>query len=265
MRLQLIDYLTRHRGALAADTELRAAIASAPGGTVYDLFLAGNMARIGQIEAAIETVRAAVQRVPAGPSHTRAQVGLARLMMQKGDEDLARALLDRVLKDDPDNNDALVLRADILTRKGAASQAISDLLAVTARQPTNAAAFERLASAYLQQGRGEEAVAALKRVVDVNPSDLRPMQRLVNLERSLDRLPDAQSGLHAFVRRNPDSLEGRVADVRLTIESKDWTAAQAGIDGLRALPGSSEVSLALSAEVKEGLGLSAEAADYISA
>lgn len=260
MRLQLVGYLARHRDAAAAEAELRTAIAATPDDSAYDLILAANMAASGRSDEALTLLRAAVARLGDRPARAGAQLGLARLLIGKNDIAAASATLDEILKAQPADNEALLLRADLLLRNGDATRATADLLAVTGRQPTNTAAFDLLAKAFLQLGKTEDAADALKRNADVKPGDLPATLRVVDLYGSLGKVAEARAAIGRFVSRNPNDREGRAAEIRLLLVTKDWSAAQGKIDQLVRVPDASEFSTQLTAEMKEARGQTAEAA-----
>ena len=260
MRLQLVGYLARHRDAAAAEAELRSAIAASPDDSAYDLILAAKMAASGRSDEAVALLRAAVTRLGDRSAGAAAQLGLARLLIGKKDIPAATSTLDAILKAQPNNDEALLLRADLLLRNGDATHATADLLAVTGRQPTNTVAFELLAKAFLQLGKTEDAADALKRNADVNPGDLAATIRVVDLYGSLGKVAEARASLGRFVSRNPNDREGRAAEIRLLLVTKDWNAAQGKIDQLVRVSDATGLSTQLTAEMKEARGQNADAA-----
>ena len=257
--LQLATFLLRHDRPDAADAVLGDAIAADPQGSAYDLARADILIRRGRADEAVAGLRTAVQRLTDGPARNAARLGLARLLVARNDREGARALIEDALKTEPNNDLALIMRADIAP-PDASAQALADLLAVTGRQPNNPAPFASLAALYLRLDKKAEALAALTRIADLAPHDLAASLRVVDMATSLDRPDDAKGALDAFVMRNPDVVAGHVAQTRLAIIRRDWFAADRDVDALRPLPGGADVARQLTAAIKEGRGQWAEAA-----
>jgi Flp pilus assembly protein TadD len=60
--------------------------------------------------------------------------------------------------------------------------------------------------------------------------------------------------------RNPASVDARIIQVQLAIQTKDWAAADAALAQLRKIPGSVQKTIGLDAEIKEARGLKSDAA-----
>lgn len=254
MRLALIGFLDRHDGAAAADGEMQAAITAFPQDSAFDLLRAERLLRAGQADAAADGLRAAVARIKDGPARQAAQVGLARLDIDRGDVPDARKLLDEVVTAKADNDDALLLRATLALQSGDAAKAVPDLLAIASRQPRNPAPFSLLADAYTQQGDYEKATEAAKKVAFFKPRDLAAVARLVEIDLKANKPDLAKAALADFNTKNPESLDGRIAMVRLMMQQKDWAGAQSAIDILRRLPQGDRAVALLSAQLAEAKG-----------
>lgn len=254
MRLALIAFLDRHGAAGASDAEMQAAIAAFPQDSSFDLLRAERLLRAGQPDAAADTLRTAIARIKDGPPRQAAQVGLARLDVDRGDTTEARKLLDEVVAAKPDNDDALLLRASLMLRGDEAAKALPDLLAVAGRQPRNPLPFSLLAEAYAKQGDLDKASDAAKKVAFFKPNDLAAAARVAEINLKANKPDLAKAALTDFIARNPDSLDGRVALVRLMVQQKDWAGAQAAIDNMRRLPQGERAVALMSAQLAEAKG-----------
>ena len=260
MRLALADFLARNRNVPGAEKALREGIANSANDSVYDIALANLLARDGRPDQAVATLNTTAARLKEGPAWEAAMMTLARVTAAQGDMTGARAPLGAVLKAHPDNDQALLLRAEIETASDPGA-AVADLLAVTARQPANPAVFTRLAAAYLRQGKNKEGLAALTRVADLDPKNFDPVARLSDAAMRVGLADQARTAVDAFVQRNPDSAVGRIGAVRFAIASKQWQEAESKLQDLRRLANTDEAADALAGEIKEGEKLPAQAAE----
>ena len=261
MHMQLISFLARHRDEKAAVGELRAAIAAAPETTAYDIALADTYARDNGFDAAVKVLNDAIARTRSGPAQAVAQLELARLFIVHNDTASARPILDALLKLKPADDGVLAVRGQLMLREQNPTGAIQDFLAIASRQPANAAVFTTLAEAYLQNDQRKEAVSALKRALSLRPSDLGILGRIVDIQRSFGEYLDASRALDDFLGRNAASIDGRAMQIRLAIQRKDWTAADAALARLSETPGAEQTAVRLDAEVREARGQYTDAAD----
>ena len=261
MHMQLVSFLARHRDEKAAVGELRAAIAAAPETTAYDIALADTYARDNGFDAAVKVLNDAIARTRSEPAQAVAQLELARLFIVHNDTAAAQPILDALLKLKPADDGVLAVRGQLMLREQNPTGAIQDFLAIASRQPANAAVFTSLAEAYLQNDQRKEAVSALKRALSLRPSDLGILGRIVDIQRSFGEYLDASRALDDFLGRNATSIDGRAMQIRLAIQRKDWTAADAALARLSETPGAEQAAVRLDAEVREARGQYTDAAD----
>jgi predicted Zn-dependent protease len=260
MHMQLVSFLARHRDMKAVTAELLSAIAATPKSAVYDIALADVYARTSGFDAAAKVLNDAMNRTGSGQAHADAQLALARLLIAHDDMAAARPILDDMLKAAPANDAVLSVRGQMLLKDHNPVAAINDFLAIAARQPGNAAVFGSLAEAYLQNDQRKEAIAALKRILSLAPSDIATLRRIVDVRRSFGEFSDAGRVVEDFLVRNPNSIDARVIQVQLAIQTKNWAAAEIALAQVRKTPDSEQSSIGLDAEIKEARSLNSDAA-----
>ncbi len=264
MRMQLVGFLARHRDSKAAMAELVTAIAAAPATTAFDIVLADTYAHDKRFDEATKTLRDAIARTGSDPAwaaaHEAAQLALARLQIARHDTATAGMTLEAVLKDRPNEDQALLVRGQWQLEQRKAVAAIADFLAVASRQPANPTVFASLAEAYLQNDQRREAIAALKRALSLMPSDAGLVARIVQLQSSFEEIQDARRVIDEFVERNSESVDGRAIQIRLAVQDKDWTAAELALAQLNNTSDAKPKAIALDAEFKEAQGRYREAA-----
>jgi tetratricopeptide (TPR) repeat protein len=260
MHMQLISFLARHRDQRAVEAELLSAIAAAPESTAYDIALAEVYAHDNRFDAAAKVLNDATTRTRSDSAHAAAQLALARLLIAHNEAASARAILETMLRAKPDDDEALAVRGQLNLRDQNPTAAIQDFLSIAGRQPANATVFASLAEAYLQNDQRKEAVAAFKRVLSLKPSELGILDRIVDIQSAFGDMLEANRAVDDFLERNPASIDGRVLQIRLVIQGKDWTAADVALKRLYNTPGAEQMAIRLDAEIKEGRGLYPEAA-----
>ncbi len=112
---------------------------------------------------------------------------LAECLLLTGDLPGADREVDEVLRDDPDDVDALVIQAAILLRRGAVDDAIRRLETLTARRGDHAAGYYWLGEALMTQQRFEEAVVVYERLLELYPNLDSARQQLQVARRMLER------------------------------------------------------------------------------
>jgi predicted Zn-dependent protease len=260
MHMRLVSFLARHRDKKAVKDELNSAIAAAPESTLYDIALADVSAQDQGFDAAAKVLNGAIARTRPGPPHDAAQLAFARLLIAHNDTSAARAILHDMLKAKPTDDEVRIVHGQLMLRDKNPAAAIQDFLSVAARQPANAAVFISLAEAYLQGDQRREAVAALKRALSLRPSDPEILGRIVDIQSSFSEVMDARRAVDDFLEHNSNSIEGRAMQIRLAIESKDWTATDVALTRLYEIPGAEQRAVGLDAAIKEARGRYSDAA-----
>ena len=115
--------------------------------------------RAGDAKSALEFAKRATAITEAPAS---AWIGLAMAEKANGNKVAAKAILDRVLADEPENFAALMERADLFTDEKNFELAIADLKTAAKLKPAEKAVASRLANALQQAGKVDEAMAVAK-------------------------------------------------------------------------------------------------------
>jgi predicted Zn-dependent protease len=260
MHLRLISFLAQHKPRSTIVDELKASIGAAPNQTTFDVVLAQLYAQDNELDAAAKTLNDAVMRTNQEPAHAFAQLALSRLMMARNETSAARAIVENVIKTNPNNDDAIAMRGELSLREQNPNAALRDFLAVAGRQPANVRVYPLLADAYLQNDQPSEAVAALKRASSLDPANSELLRRIVQVHSGLGDFAAASRAIEDFLARNPDSVEGRTLQIELAIRGKDWTSAETGLSRLREAPQADRLNVQLQAEIREGQNQNDEAA-----
>lgn len=142
-----------------AEQSLRQAIAIDKQDGLALRLLADIRLRAGDAKQALELAKLATAIPEAPPS---AWIGLALAQKANGDRVTAKATLDHVLEDEPQNIAALLERAELLADEKQYAAAIDDLVKAAKVKPDDKAIAARLADTYQKAGKPEEALAVAK-------------------------------------------------------------------------------------------------------
>jgi tetratricopeptide (TPR) repeat protein len=157
-------------------------------------------ARLGDLQRAREQLVRAADLLP---GDAVVQLDAARALLQEGQFEDARTRAERVLKADPANVGAHLMRATALAGLKDSAGAIDGLKEAIKLAPTRSGSFLDLASLELAQGRRAEAEAAFKQAVVVSPKSIPARMALANFYWATSRRSEAEETLVAAVEIDP--------------------------------------------------------------
>ncbi|HUO20769.1 MAG TPA: tetratricopeptide repeat protein [Steroidobacteraceae bacterium] len=231
-RLSLIEFLDARRGREVAEAELGKMIAAEPKN--YDLQFA--LARIyhgaGDNQKAEAVYRGVIGQEGTDPPGLVARDGLAALRLQQNDPDSVLRLANEVLAQNPRDNDALIMRADVELARKDARDAIADLRTVQRDQPANPGVLRALARAHLANGEPRVAEEVMRQAVELNPGDATLESELAELLASLGKSDEANTTIARAVEQLPGNLQALGTQFRLAMASGDLHDAKAAADAI---------------------------------
>jgi len=235
-KLVLVDFIAAERSREQGEKLLRGFIAEQPNNYELRFGLASLLARNGASKEAIAEFQEVIKRDQLGAHGLSARDRIAAIRSAQGEYAAARALVDEVLKNNPRDNDALILRANLEMQSGDATGAVADLRAVLRDHP-QAILQRTLAKAYLQKGQPELAEEALRGAIQLAPGDPAARIDLADQLAKNGRLDEALITLQDGVKAAPQSERLHVALIRAHLAKHDVTAARAAAEQLKvALP-----------------------------
>jgi tetratricopeptide (TPR) repeat protein len=217
--LGLVDFLNRVRGVEAGRAELARRAAAQGSGEVLDLALADFDAEIGERAAAIARLEAAIASKADTDDGDRARTMLARILDPVTEAARRAELVAAILARDPQNVEALTLRAEASIREDRYPAAIEDLHAALAGAPQNADILELLAVALERNGSPD--LARERRAFAAQASDYapEPTLRFVRVLLAEDNAATAEGLVRDALARAPEDrrLLAALADIRLRL------------------------------------------------
>lgn len=154
---------------------------------------------------------------------------VAAIDIQLGKLDQGRAGVEAILKDAPDNPDALLLRAGLKFNDKQYNDAIADLRLVLRKTADNQRALLLLAQAYLQTNDVPLAKDTYRRLLEVNPNSPEGLQQLAALYSASREYEEAEALLRKRLATQPDDVlsSGRLVEVLLARGQNDKAEAEA--------------------------------------
>lgn len=230
----LVDFLAARRGRPAAEAELRAMMARDPDDAEVGFALGRFHEQGGDAKAAEALYRQMITDNRSDAAASGARNRLAALLVQRGDIDAARKLVDEVLAKSPRDNDALILRGNLARAKGDSKAAIADLRSVLRDQPNAIGVLRALAQAHVANGEPALAEEALRRAMDANPADVGARLDTAMLLLDTGRLTQAKPLLEQLAKDQPADLTVLDALFRMNVGLRDAAGAKVAAAALLA-------------------------------
>jgi Tfp pilus assembly protein PilF len=161
---------------------------------------AQQLAHVGEMTAALTTLRALIAREP---KHVRARQLLAELLAHKGDVENAIQELTRALELAPDDVPNLCLRAALYTSRAKYDQAETDLKRAAKLAGFNPDVQVQLGVLFCKRARWREAIEPLRAAIASDPKHAAAHYHLGDAYNSVDDLPAALSAYETAAQLEP--------------------------------------------------------------
>lgn len=228
-KLALIDFLWSQRGEDLAMSEMQAMVQREPKNDDLKLTLGSYWERQQKLAEASALYQQVVERARTEPAGLKARNRLAALAVKNNEPVRAQQLIAEVLKENPGDNDALILRANLALQQGDASTAVTDLRTVLRDQPSSAPLLRALAQAHLRSGETALAEEALRSALQSNPGDLPTRKALAQLLLQQGKADQVRPLVEPLSTIQALGNDAEILDVQFRAEmlTKDFDAAQA--------------------------------------
>ena len=234
-KILLIRFLTELRGTPAARAELDRMILA--GGADLPL-LRGIRAGLdfddGNQKAAIADMEALIKGAEANQQTRNLKVALAQMRLQTGDGVRARTLVDEVLADNPNEVEALKLKAGWLIDEDKTGDAIAALRTALGTSPRDANLMTLMARAHERDGNRDLMGQMLALAADAAGYAPPEALRYAAFLAADDRLLPAEDAVLAALRQHPQDPDLLAALGGLYLRLEDWVRAGRVIETLQA-------------------------------
>ena len=232
--LLLADSFARRGQDERALAELRTGIAAIPNSLELVSAEAGLLEKTGQRQPAEQAYRDFIARNETSPEAVKARVQLAQLLSRQGRMTDSEALVDQVLKDSPQDFEALMLKGKLALARKNPQDAIGAFRSVLKDQPDSVEALSLLADAFQLDGKPALARENLEKAVLVKPGDIVPRRNLVQFLVQQNQVPEALAQAQDFLKRQPGSLDGMNLEADVLAISKQSDALEALLKEIKA-------------------------------
>lgn len=247
-KLLLVEFLESQGRLDTAEKELRGYLDADPGNMTLRFALADFHVRHDRQEAAEELLKALADGDGTDADAVRARIYLARLDLKAGDRSSAEALIGRVLEVEPQNPDALLIRAQVRFDEGRYEEAVADLRRALREDPSSVGALALLAEVHWQQGDLRLAVANLTRLVELQPDSRASKLRLSQILARQGDLEAALRYLNESVEGSPLILPWLTTKAEVLVALERFAEVSRIADEIKTIPGGEAVSWALRAK-----------------
>jgi Flp pilus assembly protein TadD len=161
---------------------------------------ARQLAHVGEMTAALTTLRALIAREP---KHVRGRQLLAELLAHKGDVESAIMEVSRALELAPDDVPNLCLRAALCTSRAKYDQAETDLKRAAKLAGFNPDVQVQLGVLFCKRARWKEAIEPLRAAIASDPKHAAAHYHLGDAYNSVDELQAALTAYEAAAQLEP--------------------------------------------------------------
>ncbi len=265
MKKKLVAFLNEKRGVDAAEKAIREYMQAYPDNKdlvfwLADLYIA-NKAMDRAIALLQEVVKKSEDDVKEKHSLT-ARTSLARIHFAQGDRSLAEKLTQAVLEQDPNNSEALLVRARMLYTEGDYQNAVVALRTIVRDKPDAADALQFLGESLLAQGYMDLAVDTFSQLVQAAPTNLPAKVRLAQLLSANGDSARALALLDLVTKVDPSYSVGWESMARVALDSKNWSLAENAIKTLEDLKDQTALAQFLRGQLAVAKGLPDEAFSF---
>lgn len=257
-RLGLVQFLAQMRSPEAAEQALEAFIAEGTADSELRLALGRLYEANGKPDAALNVYEELGKADPKSKSGLAARVRVAALRIGKGEVDAGREGIEAVIVDEPDNAEALLIRAGLRVRDKKLDDAIADVRTVLRKEPQNQRAMLLMARTHALANEKVLAKDAYRRLLDADPKNADATRELATLEALDKNYSAAEDLVRARLKLEPGDLDSGARLVDLLATQKAWREAEAEARRLTELPDDKGIGQLQLARVYRAQGKSAE-------
>src|SRR6266436_1662318 len=210
-------------------------------GRIYLRSLGDLNAGVGQSEVAGKAIEQYKEIYRLDPSDTESALWLTRLYRLRNEHDKAEAVLRGILKDDPENEQAVEQLTQLFLDQGKSAEAVSLLEAMNSRTPS-ATLLDLLGDAYTQIKDLPKAEQAYRKAVALDSSELSHLRGLGQTLMAEEKFSDALNVYQKLADLTPDDADVylRIAQIYREMHQLD-RAEESLLKARQYAPGSLEV------------------------
>jgi cellulose synthase operon protein C len=224
-KLLLVELLTKQRSPDIALTQLEQFNKAAPDSYKLRSALARFYTVKRDIDKAIATYQYTIDKDGRAAESIDARNRIVELQLAQNKRTEADALIKEILELEPENAEALLVRARLALAENKPDNAIADLRTVLKNSPDSPVGLAMLASAQERTGARSLALDSYQKLLQLNPDNLLALTGAARLQMAQNQLEDAQKLLERAHKNAPADLESSRLLVDLYSRNQDWDQA----------------------------------------
>lgn len=221
-KLTLVDYLEKEGSVDQSIAQLKEFIASSPDTYELQLHLAQIYLNHQNLEGARQIYQQIIDNAGDSPDAETAKTKMAGLLASENKADAARVLIEEVLKENPRQKDALLIRAALSIDSNESDKGIADLRTLLKDDPGDVKALRLKARAHLLKKEIALARQSLESAIQASPQEAAANVELVQLLVNTGELDDAVTVLERMLRFVPDNLAVNNIIARIRAKQQRW-------------------------------------------
>jgi cellulose synthase operon protein C len=234
-KLSVVEFLRRTKGIEAAKTELDSLIAADAGNKTYKALRAAIVFEEGDTGQAITDMEGLLKDTEATDEMRNLKVALARMLEATGNSVGARARVEEVLAEDPNQVEALKMRAAWLIAEDKPGDAVLALRTALAQAPRDVSVITMMAEAHERDGARELAGERYALAVEVSGRAPAESLRYVGFLLADGKTDAAETVLTDAMTAAPQNIDLLAAMAEVQLRKRDWDRVTRIIWQLRAI------------------------------
>lgn len=259
MKHQLVEFLGDQRSVDVAEKEIRSYMETSPKEDDLSSWLIDLYVRHNAVDRAIAFLNQSIDKNQFNKEGLNARTSMARIDYVQGKKEAASELVKIVLEKDPENLDAIFIRANLAFDSGAYQDAASDLHLILREKPHSKEALRLLGETLFAQKHLDLAIDTLNQILELDPLNAPARVRLAQLYHLNGDSNHAMDLLFIVTKTTPQYPLGWESTARIAIDNKDWATAQKAIDMLDTFDGQHITATFLRGETLAANGKAQEA------
>jgi len=225
LKLVLADFLEKRRGDETAEETLQQFIVASPQEYKLRFGLANLYSRQQEREKLISVYESIIELDTNTPAKLKAKSQLASIYLAEEKYEAALRLIEEVLLENPNDQQALFNRGALFLKKEAIPSAIADFRTLLKNQPNSVIALRSLAKAHAINNELDLAKDYFQKAIVIEDGNADLHFELAKVLALLKDKPSALESVNRSLKLNPNALEALQVKAKILMSQKDWPKA----------------------------------------